>query len=177
MCHASVLKFAEKFKGYGIGARILEVGSRNINGSARSIFGPIADEYTGVDIEDGPGVDMVCDASYLLMKFEQSSFDMVISTEMLEHCHYWKMAILNMKLVLKESGVLILTARSPGFPYHNPPDYWRFTLSDAANMFSDFAIIGLEQDSEIPGVMIAAVKPRLWHPANLSLVTPMSVIK
>ena len=177
MCHASVLKFVEKFKGYGIGSRILEVGSRNINGSARAIFEPIADEYTGVDIEDGPGVDMVCDASYLLMKFEQSSFDMVISTEMLEHCQHWKMAILNMKLVLKESGIMILTARSSGFPYHNPPDYWRFSLSDMANMFSDFAVIGMEHDSEIPGVMIAAVKPRLWHPANLNLVTPMVVLQ
>lgn len=49
---------------YGPFPRVLEIGSRDVNGSIRSIFMDHGTEYyVGVDIEDGPGVDLVMDFS------------------------------------------------------------------------------------------------------------------
>ena len=39
---------------------VWEVGSRNINGTVRHLFGD-ADSWTGVDLIDGPDVDIVGD--------------------------------------------------------------------------------------------------------------------
>jgi hypothetical protein len=40
------------------GAKVLEIGSYDVNGSLRSLFAK-AGEYTGVDLKEGPGVDLV----------------------------------------------------------------------------------------------------------------------
>jgi len=66
--------------------RILEVGSYNVNGSLRDwILGNLCvTEYVGVDIQlQREYVDVVADAS--LLPFRDESFDVVISTETLEH--------------------------------------------------------------------------------------------
>lgn len=70
--------------------RILEVGSRNINGSARSIFAPWAELYVGVDVASGPGVDMVGDLFEVQNRLKLTAmygnqWDMIICTETLEH--------------------------------------------------------------------------------------------
>jgi len=66
--------------------RVLEVGSYNVNGSLRDwILGNLCvTAYIGVDIQPQQRyVDVVADASTL--PFRDESFDVVISTETLEH--------------------------------------------------------------------------------------------
>jgi SAM-dependent methyltransferase len=115
---------------------------------------------------------MVLDAVQLLSIFRPEQFDLVISTEMLEHCENWRDAINQMKTALKPGGYLFLTARSPGFDYHNPPDYWRFTLDHFKRIISDFDILSLEKDSESPGVLAVAAKPASWYPTDLNTIQP-----
>ena len=53
-----------------MGKRVLEVGSRNVNGSVRPFLKPLAAEYIGVDIEvDVDSVDLVCNAGELVEIF------------------------------------------------------------------------------------------------------------
>lgn len=93
------------------------------------------------------GVDEVWDARYLSEKFGENSFDVVLSTEMLEYVDDWRKVITEMKRVLRPDGILIITTRSPGFPYHGfPYDFWRYTLEDFKIIFSDFIILVLSQD-------------------------------
>jgi SAM-dependent methyltransferase len=105
---------------------VLEVGSRNINGSVRPIFGAVR-EYVGVDFEPGPDVDLVLNSHDLTSAFPQASFDVVVSTEMLEHDNeFWKTVDM-MGAVLKPGGYLLITARGNGFWVHGyPHDYYRF---------------------------------------------------
>jgi SAM-dependent methyltransferase len=143
------------------GKRIIEIGSRDVNGSFRQIvesFEPA--EYIGVDIEAGPGVDTVCSVHDLTARFGKESFDMVISTEMIEHVRDWKRAISQIKSILRPEGFLILTTRSKGFPYHDyPSDYWRFEIEDMTRIFSDMSGQMIEPDDSEPGVFVKAKKP------------------
>lgn len=152
------------------GKSVLEVGSMNVNGSLREhvlSLGPTS--YLGVDFMAGPGVDVVCDASHLEQRFGKDAFDIVISTEMLEHAQDWRGAVLAMKTVLRGGGLLLLTARGPGFPLHGYPHDWhRFTVQDFRRMFSDFEIGALKDDPQHPGVLLLARKPAAWRPTGLS---------
>ncbi len=47
------------------------------------------------------GVDEVWDARYLSEKFGENSFDVVLSTEMLEYVDDWRKVITEMKRVLR----------------------------------------------------------------------------
>ena len=146
------------------GKRVLEVGSQNVNGSLRGYvesLGP--SDYVGVDFVHGVDVDIVCDASDLVTLFGPGVFDVVISTEMLEHAEDWRGAVQAMKRVLRRGGVLLLTARGPGFPLHGYPHDWnRFTVDDVRTIFADFSVEDLEPDPEYPGFLLYARKPRTW---------------
>jgi len=150
------------------GKRVIEVGSMNVNGSLRGhveALGPSS--YVGVDFIAGRGVDVVCDACVLVKRFGKKSFDVVISTEMLEHAEDWRAAIAAMKRVLVPGGLLVLTARGPGFPLHGFPHDWnRFTPNDMRQIFADFQIDSLEADPEFSGVLLRARKPLAWRRKN-----------
>jgi 2-polyprenyl-3-methyl-5-hydroxy-6-metoxy-1,4-benzoquinol methylase len=78
----------------------------------------------------------VVNAENLVKEFGKNSFDVVISTEMLEHVVEWKPVIANMKQVVKPGGVIVITTRSQGFPFHEyPVDAWRFEVSDMKRSF------------------------------------------
>ena len=127
--------------------RILEVGSRNVNGSIRDVLSECANEYIGVDLFDGPGVDVVCDVAALSDTFANQSFDIVVSTEMLEHCQHWQDALYQMVSVLRQDGFLLITTRSPGFELHDyPADYWRFSFSDFTEIFKPLGDIVVIQN-------------------------------
>ena len=149
--------------------KILEVGSYDTNGSLRRLvesYRPA--EYIGVDIQKGPGVDFICRAEDILNKFGKESFDLVISTEMLEHVKDWKKAIHNMKVVCKPEGGILITTRSRGCPYHSHPyDFWRFELKDMRYIFSDCVIENLEKDP-LMGVFVKVRRPEAFLEKDLS---------
>lgn len=152
--HHSVMDFGRAMLNETAGKQVLEVGSYNVNGTIRDIVEPFGPKsYIGVDINEGPGVDSVCSAIELKDRFGSEAFDLVVSTEMLEHAQDWQAAINNMKSVLRIGGSLLLTTRSVGFPYHNPPDYWRFELDHMRKIFSDFEMAVLQSDPQVPGVL------------------------
>jgi len=173
MCNISVIEFfmnevkCEEFKD----KRVIEVGSKYVNGSVRPLIERFCKpkEYIGVDIERGKYVDLIVPAEKLVNEFGENSFDVVISTEMLEHVKDWRSVINNMKLILRPSGFMYVTTRSYGFPYHAYPyDFWRYEISDMQKIFSDFDIIKLERDPLEPGVFLKARKPTEFKLNDLS---------
>lgn len=152
------------------GKDVLEVGSLDVNGSVRPFVmarGPAS--YVGVDVVDGPGVDRVLDAVDLAATFGPDSFDVVISTEMLEHAEDWQAAIANMVAVLRPGGVLVWTTRSPGFAYHHPPDRWRYTQQAMAEILQRLLLepLVVMDDPEYPGVFCKARMPKPWYGREL----------
>lgn len=172
MCNQACIEFgiaqlrAEEVRGKSV----LEVGARDVNGSLRGhveSLGPAS--YVGVDIEFGPGVDELCRGEKLVQRYGPESFDVVLSSEMLEHVRDWRAVVSNLKRVVKPTGILLFTTRSPGFRFHGYPfDFWRYELNDIAVLFSDFAIDVLLADPSEPGVFFKGRKPSDFRERSLA---------
>lgn len=155
--------------------RVIEIGSYNIllNGSLRDHIQSLnPSEYIGVDIETGKGVDIICPAENVLDKFGKESFDVVISTELLEHVLDWRKVISNMKNLCKPNGIILITTRSIGFIFHTfPCDYWRYEISDIVSIFGDCIIKNIaldDTDNNGPGVLVKIKKPDNFKEKDLS---------
>lgn len=160
------------------GKRVLEVGSRNINGGLCGLLTDWGADYLGTDAVAGDGVDQVVRAEDLVATFGEETFDLVVSTETAEHFEHWRPCFSNMKRVLKTGGLLYITTVTPGFAKHDcPGDYWRFTPEHFQAIFADLEIIELADWANCAyGLFLLARKPQDFHEVDLSsiAVTPVS---
>lgn len=167
---ASTALAAEDVKG----KRLVEVGSYNYNGTVRGVYEAMSPaSYLGADAQHGPGVDLTCPAEKLPDVLGDGGAGVVISTEMLEHAEDWRGAMTGMTRLLAPGGLLLLTARGPGFPYHpHPGDHWRFTpdAMDAAAEACGLEVIRCEPDPDpaSPGVFLLARKPEDWDGTGMA---------
>lgn len=97
--------------------RVLELGSRDINGNPRSFFD--VDTYVGVDVTKGNCVDIMCAAKDY--KCAQP-FDVVVCMSMLEHDPNWKESLAASFEFLRGGGILILTYGAEGNTPHCEDD-------------------------------------------------------
>ena len=180
MCHISCIVFGAKSlnRTEVEGKKVIELGSYDMNGSLRPIlesWAPV--EYVGIDIMEGSGVDMVCGAEEVLEKFGKESFDVVISTELLEHVKDWRKVISNIKNICKPDGTIIITTRSYGYHYHaTPHDFWRYEIEDMKEIFSDYEILALEKDDMMPGLFAKLRKPLQYVEKDLSSYSLYSMV-
>ena len=156
--HDSVLAWvSRRVRDYGLAEfSTLEVGSLDVNGSVRGWFeGP----YVGVDARSGPGVDVVMDGHHLL--YDDQTYDVVVSTEMLEHDPAFWLSLTEMGRVLRPGGHLLLTTRGNCFGRHDhPADYWRF-MPDAGPLLLELAscdVVITEEDPEVPGIFLHGLR-------------------
>lgn len=104
--------------------KILDVGSYDVNGTMKPIFKK--GQYTGLDMEKGPNVDVVGVSHDI--PFKDNEFDFVISSSCFEHDDMFWVSFKEMCRVLKDGGYMYVQAPSNG-PYHGwPGDNWRFYI-------------------------------------------------
>ena len=95
-----------------VGTYVLEVGSLDINGTVRDFF--TESYYRGVDLEEGPGVDIVCPGQDL--EYPTNHFDVCISAECFEHNPYWLETFVNM--IRMSGNLVVFTCATEGRPEH-----------------------------------------------------------
>lgn len=112
----------------------LDVGGADVNGSVRDQLPQVT--WIGLDIEAAPGVQIVADAAtwrlddmYTDPRFagiHSRGFDIVIATELFEHCERWREVIETMALALRKGGpeTLIVTCASTGRSPHGSRGEW-----------------------------------------------------
>jgi SAM-dependent methyltransferase len=106
--------------------RVLDVGSYDVNGSYKQFFNTPCYDYTGLDMEAGPNVDIVPSSPYAWKEIETDAFDVVVSGQALEHIEFFWLTVSEMVRVLRKDGILCLIAPN-GFAEHRyPVDCYRF---------------------------------------------------
>jgi SAM-dependent methyltransferase len=92
---------------------VVELGSRDINGSVRPLFD--GQDYTGVDIAPGPGVDVVADGATW---GETGAYDLGLCLEVLEHADTAPEIVANLRRLVRPGGLTIITcATDPRAPH------------------------------------------------------------
>lgn len=118
MAHQQQFEFIDKvkkeFPKYFSNQKVLEVGSLNVNGSVRQFF--IDCDYLGLDVGPGPDVDLVAMGDEY--DSPDSSYDVVISCECLEHNPKWVETFRNMIRLTKPRGAVIMTCATTGRAEH-----------------------------------------------------------
>ena len=99
------------------GVSVLEIGSYNVNGSVRQFFNA-PKRYIGVDLIEGPGVDVVCDGDKF---YESVKFDVAISTECFEHTADYLAIFENMTALVRPGGLVMFTCATTGRAEHGTP--------------------------------------------------------
>lgn len=97
--------------------RVLEIGSRDVNGSVRGLFA--GTQYVGVDIAPGDGVDVVADGSKFRPKYK---VDVVVCCEVLEHTRKAKAIVANAGVALRKGGMFVATMAGPNREPHSAVD-------------------------------------------------------
>ena len=118
----------------------LEIGSKNYGTTQdlRRLF-VNSETYIGVDMEEGPGVDITLDLTTdfetIDTKLNHMRFGTIFCLSVLEHCAQPFTAAQNLTTLLQPGGKLCLSVPF-AWQYHGyPSDYWRFTHEGIKKLF------------------------------------------
>jgi SAM-dependent methyltransferase len=132
---------------------ILEVGSYQVAGQE-----PIADlrslfpgrPYIGLDLRDGPGVDVIGNVESL--QWPAGSFGSVLAVGTFEHVQKFWRGFDEIHRVLRPDGALLVACPFYFHIHAHPDDYWRFTPAALELLLEDYPskIIGWHGPSARP---------------------------
>lgn len=105
--------------------QIVDIGSYDVNGSYRPFFSRPSWQYVGLDLAQGPNVDIVLMSPYRL-PIKSHSVDVIVSGQAFEHIEFFWLTWLEMVRILKPGGLIFLLAPSRGPEHRYPQDCWRF---------------------------------------------------
>jgi SAM-dependent methyltransferase len=119
MSHPEQLGFFELVSGVNTplikGASIIEIGAFDVNGSVRRHFSG-ASSYVGVDLVEGPGVDLVARGHEV--EHPDGTYDVALSAECFEHDPHWVSTLTNMIRMTRPGGLVAFTCASRGRVEH-----------------------------------------------------------
>ncbi len=98
---------------------VLEIGSLDINAGVGGLF--TAEHDHGLDLAAGPGVDEVSDAADWQ---PTRTYDVVVSTEVLEHAPRWRDVLANAWAAVAPGGRLLMTCATDPRAPHSAIDGW-----------------------------------------------------
>jgi SAM-dependent methyltransferase len=155
--------------------RILDVGAGE--SPWRGLLSSSVD-YTGIDIDSSCefGMRQQSGITYYdgkRLPYDEGAFDYVLCTEVLEHVINPTAFLIDLKRVLRQGGVLILTVPWSARIHHIPYDYSRFTRFGLAALLESvgFTVVSIEERGNDVAViankllvlMIRLLRPRRWY--------------
>lgn len=114
--HQAAFEFVGRYS-TGDAISVIEIGSRNINGTVRDHF--LRATWTGLDLYPGPAVDLIANA---LDYTPADLVDLVICCEVFEHAATWREIIHHIAHWLKPGGQIIITCAGPDRDPHSAID-------------------------------------------------------
>ncbi len=117
----------ETYPGHFTKVDVLEIGSCNLNGTARDFFTDTK-SYVGVDLAPGPCVDLVCEAKKTL--FETGHFDVLVYLSVMEHDPGWRESFEHNLQWIKTGGLIIVCFGAEGNNRHDPEPWALVPVAD-----------------------------------------------
>ena len=107
---------------------VLDVGSmaHKAQDTYRPLFAGSRYSFTGLDIAEGPNVDLVPQDVFHWEEIPDRSFDVVISGQAFEHNPYFWISLAEVARVLVPGGLVAIVAPGAGAVHRYPFDCWRF---------------------------------------------------
>jgi SAM-dependent methyltransferase len=124
--HASSYQLMGRFlETIGPDDKVLDVGSYAVQGQTyRDLVRP--GNYTGLDVTEGPNVDIVVKDPYSWAEIPVWTYDVVISGQALEHVEFPWLTVQEMNRALKPGGRVCIIAPSAGKEHRYPLDCYRY---------------------------------------------------
>lgn len=119
---------------------VLDVGALDINGTFRPLIEGRSWQYTGLDLIDGPNVDVVSHDPYLY-PFWPGSFDAVISGNAAHNVERPWRWLPELARVLKPGGLLVIVTVWKWGLNSYPKDYFRFMPDGLRILFEDTGVL------------------------------------
>ncbi len=101
-----------------------------------------AEQFYAMDISSSASPSLVSDAH--LLCFAENTIDLVLLTEILEHCHSPWIVLENVFRVLKPGGMVIITVPFTFMFHPNPNDYYRFTSQGLEHLLRQFSEVTVD---------------------------------
>lgn len=97
-------------------------------------FSGIASDYVGLDVVETPQADVVGFVED--MPLAGGSFDLVLCTQVLEHCEDPAQAVRELRRVTAPGGRVLASTHGVQVYHPSPHDYWRWTHEGLAKLFA-----------------------------------------
>lgn len=117
--------------------RILDLGCDDK--PYRELFPPDAD-YVGADLAGNDSADVVI-GDHGDVPLPDASFDLVLSTQVLEHVDDPARYLRECHRLLRPEGTLVLTTHGTMYLHRDPQDYWRWTSDGLAKIVTDAGLV------------------------------------
>jgi len=117
---------------------VLEVGSKEYGSTSTFREFYAGAEYVGLDMAEGPGVDVVQDLTVSPGPLPQSHFALAICCSVLEHVRRpWRFAE-NLTRVVRPGGMLYMSVPWVWRYHAYPDDYFRYSHRGVMALFEEF---------------------------------------
>lgn len=113
--------------------RVLDLGSKDA--PYRRLVA--ARRYDRLDLSRSQRPAVVGDAHRL--PFRDGTYDLVLATQVLEHCHTPAAVVAEVHRVLRSGGLFVCSVPFIYVIHGDPDDFWRFTAEGLRHLLRDFA--------------------------------------
>ena len=122
---------ANRLRSAGLRARILDVGCGPK--PYYPFFAERASEYVGVDVDAHEGAELIGRVEELPVG--DGEFDLVLCTQVLEHCDDPAQAVRELRRVTAPGGRVLASTHGVQVYHPSPVDYWRWTHEGLRRLF------------------------------------------
>jgi SAM-dependent methyltransferase len=133
---------------------VLEVGSKDYGSTAsfRDVY--TANEYVGVDMAQGKGVDAVVDLAEGVGALQTSRFGLAICCSVLEHVRRPWVFAQHLTSLVRPGGHLYMSVPWVWRYHAYPDDYFRFSWRGVIELFPEFEWAAIEYSTNVEGEFI-----------------------
>ena len=134
---------------------VLEVGSKDYGSTSsfRTIYP--GQEYIGLDMAEGKGVDVVVDLTQTIEPLAENHFALAICCSVLEHTSKPWVFAANLTRVIRPGGTLYMSVPWVWRYHPYPDDYFRFSHKGVISLFDEFEWSNLFYSSTVQNEFVA----------------------